>query len=243
MGVRDTGSQTVGEVIPTRKTEQVLGNAFLIGKILHMNETNNQSQSLTATSSLTVERAAALQRIIGELLPFSSDDRRSLIETIGTFFELNLPNTKLIIGNNIASTQSLQSRSTPFHFSEDIDAPSPKAFILSKSPKTDVERVACLAFYLARYRGTPHFKTKDISALNTESAHRQFSNAAVSVDNASKLGYLVPSVKGSKQLSAVGEQFVEALPDRDAAKVILERFNSRRSAPSSRRENEKTKKE
>ncbi len=90
-----------------------------------------------------------------------------------------------------------------------------------KAPRTDVERVACLAYYLAHYRGTPHVKTKDITALNTESAHRPFSNTAFAVDNATKTGYLVPSVKGSKQISAYGERFVEALPDREAAKEVM----------------------
>ncbi len=90
-----------------------------------------------------------------------------------------------------------------------------------KAPQTDVERVACLAYYLSHYRSTPHVKTKDITALNTESAHKPFSNTALAVDNATKTGYLVPSVKGSKQVSAYGERFVEALPDREAAKEIM----------------------
>jgi len=49
------------------------------------------------------------------------------------------------------------------------------------------------------------------------------------------MGYLVPSVKGSKQLSASGEKFVEALPDRDAAKEILERYSRRAPATSGKK--------
>jgi hypothetical protein len=122
------------------------------------------------------------------------------------------------------------SYGTKFQFTEEAEAPTSKAFMLNKSPKTDVERVACLAYYLAHYRDTPHIKTRDISALNTESAHRKFSNPAQAVDNATKLGYLVPSVKGSKQLSATGEQFVEALPDREAAKDVLTHGLQRRTS-------------
>ncbi len=98
---------------------------------------------------------------------------------------------------------------------------SVKQFIMEKSPKTDVERIACLAYYLTHYRATPHFKTLDISLLNTEAAQPKFSNTAYSTNNAVKLNYLVPSAKGQRQLSALGERFVQALPDRDAAKEVL----------------------
>lgn len=98
---------------------------------------------------------------------------------------------------------------------------SPKDFLLEKSPKTDVERIACLAYYLTHYRSTPHFKTLDISTMNTEAAQPKFSNTAYSTANAVKLGYIVPSTKGARQLSALGERFVQALPDRDAAKEVL----------------------
>lgn len=112
-------------------------------------------------------------------------------------------------------------------FSEDRSI-SPKEFMLEKQPRTDVERVACLAYYLTHYRDMPHFKTIDLSTLNTEAAQMKFSNAALSANNASKMGYLVPATKGQKQLSAVGEKFVRALPDRDAAKNVMELARPRR---------------
>src|SRR5258705_835088 len=36
---------------------------------------------------------------------------------------------------------------------------SAKEFLAEKRPKTDVERVACLAYYLTHFRETPEFKT------------------------------------------------------------------------------------
>ncbi len=99
---------------------------------------------------------------------------------------------------------------------------SPKEFLLDKQPRTDVERIACLAYYLTHYRATAHFKTVDISLLNTEGAQPKFANTAYSANNAVKLGYLVPSTKGQRQISAAGERFVQALPDRDAAKAAVE---------------------
>ncbi len=113
---------------------------------------------------------------------------------------------------------------------------SPKEFVLQKQPRTDVERVACLAFYLTHYRNTPHFKTIDISKLNTEAAQSKLSNPAVAVDNATKTGYLAPAIKGTKQLSAPGEVFVQALPDREAAKAAMERIKPRKKSRKSTKE-------
>jgi len=111
-------------------------------------------------------------------------------------------------------------------YSEDTSM-SAKDFLLEKQPRTDVERIACLAYYLTHYRGMPHFKTIDLSMLNTEAAQPKFANTAYSSNNAVKLGYLVPSTKGQRQLSAVGERFVRALPDREAARAALEAVRRR----------------
>ena len=192
-----------------------------------MNENGNPESQAASNSPAqpAAERAAALQRIISELLPLRNDDRRNLIETLTTFFDLNLSNHESST-RTTATQPSLPTRDSDFRFSEE---PSPKAFISDKAPKTDVERVACLAYYLAHFRATPHFKAKDITALNIESAHKRFSNPSLSVENATKMGYLVPSVKGAKQISASGEKFVEALPDREAAREVFERHRQRRA--------------
>jgi len=107
---------------------------------------------------------------------------------------------------------------------------SAKAFIMDKKPRTDVERVACLAYYLTHYRDTPYFRTVDISKLNTEAAQQKLSNPSYAVENAGKSGYLVSATKGQKQLSAAGELFVQALPDRGAAKEAMAQARPRRSA-------------
>lgn len=165
-------------------------------------------------------QAIALQRLIQELLPLRPEDRRKVLATLGTFFGSTTSSTPS--PPTAGTAPSIATTRPPFQFSEDPQSQSPKAFMMAKAPQTDVERVACLAYYLSHFRGVTHVKTKDITALNTESAHKPFSNTAFAVDNATKSGYLVPSVKGSKQISAIGERFVEALPDRDAAKSILD---------------------
>lgn len=98
---------------------------------------------------------------------------------------------------------------------------SPKEFLIEKRPRTDVERMACLAFYLTHYEDMQHFKTLDLSKLNTRAAQPKFTNSAQVAKNAVISGYLVSSTRGHRQLSAAGEQFVRALPDRDAAKSAM----------------------
>jgi len=177
--------------------------------------------------------AAVLQRIIGELTRLSTDSRRRLVDTVCTFFRIT--RDRLEPGIAIATSSPLPSPTptTSFRFS-DGEAPSPKAFMRDKAPQTDVERVACLAYYLTHHRSMPHFRTKDINDLNTEAAQRRFSNPGFAVTNATNGGYLVPSVKGHKQLSASGESFVEALPDRDAARELLARSKPHRGPRRSR---------
>ncbi|MEV7073238.1 hypothetical protein [Streptomyces sp. NPDC093990] len=108
------------------------------------------------------------------------------------------------------------------------EVPSPREFVSRKRPASNVERVACLAYYLDRFRSTPHFRTPDIVDLNTESAGPRFGNPSRDVDNADRgSGFLVTAGKGTKQLSVRGEALVEALPDREAVKAALREHSYR----------------
>lgn len=116
---------------------------------------------------------------------------------------------------------------TDSYFSEDRTM-SAKDFLKEKAPKTDIERIACLAYYLTYYNNTPFFKTIDLSTLNTEAAQPKFSNAALAVSNAAVAGLVVQAGSGNKQISAAGEEFVRALPDRDIAKEKLSNYRAKK---------------
>jgi hypothetical protein len=106
---------------------------------------------------------------------------------------------------------------------------TPKQFIEQKQPQTDVERVACLAYYLTYTRKQAKFKTVDIEALNTEAAQTKFGstpNAAVA-NATSSAKYLAPAGKGMKQISSRGEHLVKALPDRESVKAALKKLKGR----------------
>jgi hypothetical protein len=170
----------------------------------------------------------AFQQVASAFQRLDHDGRLRLLRTIATLFRLDLAVTSRNSGlSSPPATAAPILASSTSSFSEDR-TPSPKDFLRDKKPRTDVDRVAVLAYYLTHYRGIPHFKTVDLSQLNTEAAQVKFSNAAQAVDNATKAGLLVTAVKGAKQLSAHGESYVQALPDREAAKVALQESRPRR---------------
>jgi hypothetical protein len=103
-----------------------------------------------------------------------------------------------------------------------------KSFMKSKAPKTDGQRITCLAYYLTKFRDTAHFKTKDLTALNRESAWPNFSNPTVAVSNASRDKYLTPAGKGDKQLTNRGEEVVEALPDQEKVRSLTSGNSARK---------------
>lgn len=182
--------------------------------------------SETSSGASSPAELNALQTIIGVLHPLDEEARQRIFESAATFLRIETNGRGLSTQTNVphAASQSVNTStaaSAHARFSDDTSL-SPKQFLLEKQPRTDVERIACLAYYLTHYRATPHFKTLELSVLNTEAAQPKFTNAAYASNNAVKLGYIVPSTKGQRQLSAIGERFVLALPDRDAAKAALD---------------------
>ncbi|VVE69790.1 hypothetical protein PPN31119_03407 [Pandoraea pnomenusa] len=171
----------------------------------------------------------ALGIIVDALKSLEPEGQRRVLLTVATFLNLHITSAPEDSPSRLSSWSNSPRASTPeiASFSEERSITS-KEFLKDKQPRTDVERVTCLAYYLTHYRDTPYFKTIDISGLNTEAAQPKFSSASVAVDNAAKSGYLVAAQKGSKQLSSLGEVFVQQLPDRDAAKAAVSSMKPRR---------------
>ena len=162
----------------------------------------------------------AVQKIIDLLLEFDAETRRHILRTVSTFFSIE-------IGASADRSPSTSEDADVPQFSNREDL-SPKDFLFQKMPKTDVERVACLAYYLTHFRNTVHFKTTDISKLNTEAAQIKFSNASNAVNNATRSGFIVPGTRGTRQLSAPGERYVDRLPDQAAARKVMADVGPRR---------------
>jgi hypothetical protein len=164
----------------------------------------------------------AVSTIIRVLGTLSDEDRKRVVKTVMAFFKVEPEPPEVF------TPPEAHDRSTRPSFSVETSL-SPKDFLFEKQPRTDVERIACLAFYLTHFRSIPHFKSLDLAKLNTEAAQPKFSNVAYATANAASMGYLAPAIQGMKQLSAGGEQFVRALPDREAAKAAMSRARPRKA--------------
>lgn len=167
----------------------------------------------------------AFRKLGDVVLPLKQELRERAHAMLGAFLGITAPNADVVARS---ATQPAGHRSPPPIQIAPREAPSPKDFLFQKQPNTDVEKVACLAFYLAHYRNTKHFKTLDISKLNTEAAQRKFANPASTVNNAMQAGFLAPVSGGMKQLAAEGERFVDELPDQAAAKAAFGNRKARR---------------
>lgn len=169
-----------------------------------------------------------LQAILRALDKVSEEGQERILRTVSTFYGLDLSNGPRLIPSAMPAGTHIATTDRRLNFS-DRETLSPKDFLHGKLPKTDTERVACLAFYLSQYRDTQYFKTIDISKLNTEAAQIKFSNPAAAVANTTASGLVTPAGSGKKQISAFGERFVDALPNREDAKAVLNSMRKRRS--------------
>jgi hypothetical protein len=171
--------------------------------------------------------------IVKMLEPLSLDEQKHILQTVLTWLHL----TDFAPKRPEAATTCVPESSQPDYPFSGRDETTPKEFLLEKDSKTDVERMTCLGYYLTHFRDQPYFKTEDLSKLNTDAAQRKFSNAAVAANNAFSLGFFVQAPKqGFKQLSALGEQYVQALPDREAARLVRKRMKGHRPRANSRKE-------
>ena len=170
------------------------------------------------------DERGVLKSILDDLHQLNDEARMRVLRTVETFYGFSAS----VTATNGATLDHVLASSREPQFSNRTEL-TPKEFVFQKAPKTDIERVVCLAYFLTHYRSQPHFKTIDISKLNTEAAQLKFSNASAAVENAAAAGLLASAGKGNKQLSASGERYVDVLPDRDAAKDVFVSIRKRRS--------------
>lgn len=155
------------------------------------------------------------------------DDPQKLwvLQTAASRFSLKIETS---LGGGISSGGTGSPPASGTTQTPDGGGVSLKGFMRAKDPKTDVQKITCLAYYLTKFRDTTHFKTKDLIKLNTEAAWPNFSNPTVAVNNARKDKYLTPAGKGDKQLTNRGEALVEALPDQEKVKSFMSKSPSRK---------------
>jgi hypothetical protein len=103
--------------------------------------------------------------------------------------------------------------------------PDIKGFMTQKRPSNNYERVACLAYYLEKFKEMPDVGAKDIVQANTEARLPKMSNPAVFIKHATHTyGYLNSIGQRRLAVSSRGEAVVEALPDRSKVEDVLVNF-------------------
>lgn len=168
----------------------------------------------------------ALGEVIHALEPLDDTDRQWVLQAAASKFALvvTLPAGGPGMGFHAgAGSPMVSGTQTPIR---ELD---PKTFMKNKNPNSDIQRVACLAYYLNHARDVAAFKTSDITKLNIDARGPKF-NITRAIDNASRAtcGYLSLIGKGQKQLAAFGEEIVEALPSHEAVKALEGTRNSSR---------------
>ena len=116
-----------------------------------------------------------------------SDARRWVLETASNRLGISLPD----------QTETLRIGAGSLNKPEKISTLTPKEFIRAKAPKSDVQRVACLAFYLTHARSTPHFRIVDLGSLNTEAAGPNM-NMTRATDNATRKNNYLAAGEGDR---------------------------------------------
>jgi hypothetical protein len=155
----------------------------------------------------------ALGKVLTALSPLDAAAQQWVLSTAAGRLNVQTSTVAPAIGGAIP-------KAAPGSPTGDIKSFTPKEFIRQKSPKSDVDRVACLAFYLTYARDISAFSSRELSALNTEAAGSKI-NMSRAVDNATKHnGYLASAGKGKKQITTYGEDVVNALPDHEAVKKL-----------------------
>lgn len=155
----------------------------------------------------------ALNEVLSALSALANDeDRRWVLDTAASRYGVS------------ASGQEPQQRERKANSGEasgagDSAQRTPKEFLRLKAPTSDVQRVACLAYYLTHSRQTAEFKAADLSKLNTDAAGPGI-NMPRAVNNATyQSKYLTTAGSGGrKQITSLGEDVVTSLPDQQAVR-------------------------
>ena len=107
-------------------------------------------------------------------------------------------------------------------------APSPRDFIAGKNPMTEQERIACLAYYLFKFKKLEKFGAKQLKEINAAAAQPMFRNISYTARDAATTGYLVSVGGGKKMLASLGERVVDAMPNREKVADVVKKYGKKR---------------
>lgn len=172
----------------------------------------------------------ALKQVLVTLQPLGDEQRKFVLKSAAERFGLVIPKSQNFEETPDSDTDLIPTETKTTRLPANI---TPKEFIKRKKPDSDVLRVACLAYYLTYARNQSEFKSEDIAKLNTDAAVQNFGNPLKTVNNAmARSHFLAPAGGGKKQITAHGEDVVNALPDlKKVAAIIKEYKKGKRAKP------------
>jgi hypothetical protein len=113
------------------------------------------------------EAGEVLNAVIQSLGRLPADSRLRVIKAILSFYELGAEHLEVkrpiesSFAQEPAHTPTMSSRPA---FSSDTSV-SPKQFLIQKQPKTDVEIIACLAYYLTHLYGLAAYRKREFARI------------------------------------------------------------------------------
>jgi hypothetical protein len=171
------------------------------------------------------DSTGALVAVVAALEPLNDADRHWVLQSAASKFALTVQaaaggGQAGAASTNTVTATPLVGTATTADVQAAITRKDPRAFIRLKKPNTDVQRVACIGYYLVQTTGQQGFTSKAISTAHTDSGGSKI-NMTRALDNATRAAkYLSNRGPREKQLTTLGEDVVNALPDQAAVKTI-----------------------
>jgi hypothetical protein len=189
-----------------------------------VDKTSTKKGAATATDA-----ADMIHTILKGLSGMDEADQQRVLSTVNAYFRYSP--TALAPGTTTQGEGGGQGRAAGAGAGQQRTDQqfTPEEFLEEKRPQTDVERVVCLGYYIIVHRREQGFKTKDLTALNNEANQPKIGNPTEATKNAYKSHLLVQAGQGQRKLSTYGRKYVEALPDRDAARALKADLPKRRT--------------
>jgi hypothetical protein len=169
----------------------------------------------------------ALVTVVKALEALSDSDRQWVLVSAASKYTMASPVTQVGTGPTGAGATTLLP-ALAGNAQAALAKKDPRAFIRAKKPTTDIQRVACLGYYIMQTTGNLGFTSKDVAKANTDSGEGSF-NLPRAMDNATRAAkYISNRGPREKQLTALGEDVVNALPDQATVKTVEDSSKARR---------------
>jgi hypothetical protein len=167
----------------------------------------------------------AIKAVLEALAGLEQGQQRFVLKTV--FDRLGLEDLSPVRTPATSNFSPSDSGSRSEGSASTIPAPprTPQEFLRAKRPANESQRVAVLGYYLTHFEDQPEFKAAQLADLNTRARGVPLSNPRRAVDNATRRDrVLAPAREGKKQVSSHGEELVEALPNQERVKAVIDDF-------------------